>query len=612
MKLITVSEWIFDFLSKNGVDSVFFLSGGGSMYLNNALNNSPNIKGIPCHHEQACGIAAEASGRVSENKNFSFGVALVTSGPGATNIITPVAGAWIESLPLFIISGQVKSKDRLNGRKTRQSGTQEIDITSLVRPITKYAITLESSKDVIYAFEKAMYEMLNGRKGPVWVDIPLDFQNTLINPRKLRHFKKPVLVKNEKKVNKNTFKKITDLISKSKRPVIIGGHGIRLSSSKKEFLKLVEKYKIPFLTTWPALDLIEYDHPLNMGRPGVVAPRSSNFVLQNSDLVITIGTRLDNNITAYNPQEFARAAKKIIVDIDKEELKNKKNIGALLVKDSASNFISLFMKNVPKFSNNDWVEKCQHWKKKYDISLSDVENIKTKNKKKFSHLELINSLSIILPHNELIVTGSSGLAVEFFYAYFKNKRKQRVIHTSGLGAMGYGLPAAVGACVSARRKVFLIESDGSFQLNIQELATIKSQNLNICIILMNNGGYASIRSSQKNHFKGNYKGCDNKTGLFFPSLQQIAKSYGFDYSKAFNFNLLKKEIESFVDKPRPIIIETLLVESENLEPKCSAIIINGKIMSMPLEDMSPLLKLEDLENEMLIPISELSKKVRSK
>jgi acetolactate synthase-1/2/3 large subunit len=612
MKLMTVSEWIFDFLSKNGVESVFFLSGGGSMYLNNALNNNHNIKAIPCHHEQSCGIAAEASGRVSDNKVSSFGVALVTTGPGATNIITPVAGAWIESLPLFIISGQVKSKDRLNGRKIRQSGTQEVDIISLVKPITKYAITLESSKNVIYTFEKAIYEMLNGRKGPVWVDIPLDIQNTLINPQKLRRFKKLGLVRDEKKLNKYNFEKITDLISKSKRPVIIGGHGIRLSSSKKEFLKLIERYKIPFLTTWPALDLIEYNHPLNMGRPGVVAPRSSNFVLQNSDLVITIGARLDNNITAYNPQEFARAAKKIIVDIDKEELKNKKNIGAYLVQDSASNFLNLFMKHVPKFSNNDWVEKCQYWKQKYDVSLSDVKTIKTKNKKRFSHLELVNSLSIILPSNELIVTGSSGLAVEFFYAHFKNKKNQRVIHTSGLGAMGYGLPASVGAAVNARRKVFLIESDGSFQLNIQELATIKSQNLNICIILMNNGGYASIRSSQINHFKGHYKGCDNKTGLFFPSLQKIANAYSFDYSKAFDFNSLKKAIQNFVDNPRAMIIETLLVESENLEPKCSAVIVNGKIMSMPLEDMSPLLQLEDLENEMLIPISKLSKTIRNK
>jgi acetolactate synthase-1/2/3 large subunit len=347
-----------------------------------------------------------------------------------------------------------------------------------------------------------------------------------------------------------------------------------------------------------------------MGRPGVVAPRSANFVLQNSDLLISVGARLDNIVTAYNPKQLARKAKKIIVDIDKEELANKKSIGDILVCDDANNFLANFLKYPFKKKNYKlWMQKCFLWKKKYDTDLISKNIIKNKHKNKFTHQELINALSILLPPQRLIVTGSSGLAVEFFYAHFKNKKNQRLIHTSALGAMGYGLPALIGASQKNSKKTYLIESDGSFQLNIQELATIKAQKLPVCIILMNNGGYASIRNSQMNHFKM-FKDCDQSSGLFFPSIKILSKAYSIDYVKVSSFNNLKTAIKNFENNNTQIIIEVILNLFDNLEPKCSVVNFKGKINSMPLEDMSPLLSLNDLKSEMLIPLLKISNVVR--
>jgi acetolactate synthase-1/2/3 large subunit len=598
-----VAKIIFEFLAEKGINKVFYLAGGGSMYLNNALNLSKKIEGIPCHHEQSCGIAAEAFGRVSKNNKNCFGVSLVTSGPGATNIITPVAGAWIESVPIFVISGQAKRKDSLKKKKIRQSGTQEIDIISIVKPITKYAVKINNPKLILYYLQKAYFEMMNKRKGPVWLDIPLDIQNMDVNLKKIKKF-------NEKKsIRKNyNISKIYKLLEKSKRPVFLIGHGVRLSSANKILLKIIKKFKVPFLATWPALDLINYSHNQYMGRPGVVAPRSANFVLQNSDLLISIGARLENNITAYNPKNLARNAKKVIVDIDHEELKLKKTIGDILVCDDAMNFLNSLSKYTLKNKKHEaWLNKCLEWKLKYDLKLTKKISSRKKFNNNFSHYEFINALSTLLPSNRLIVTGSSGLAIEFFYAHFKNKINQRVIHTSGLGAMGYGLPALIGASLNNSNKSYLIESDGSFQLNIQELATIKAQKLSTCIIIMNNGGYASIRNSQQNHFNGLVKGCDNKSGLFFPSIEGLSKAYSINYLKVRNYHELNAAIKSYEKRSSTVIIEAVLNLFENLEPKSSVIKINDKIYSMPLEDMTPLLSLNDLKKEMLIPLTKISK-----
>lgn len=343
-----------------GIEDVFFLPGGGAMYLNDALACEARITAIPCHHEQACGIAAEAYGRTHHS---GFGVAMVTTGPGATNTVTPVAGAWIESLPLFILSGQVKRPDALRGRPLRQSGVQEVDIVSMVKPITKFSVTVDSPENVRKCFEEAVWHMREGRPGPVWLDVPLDVQAAPIDPEKLIGFQPPLArIKTELE---SAFIEIDKLLANAKRPLILAGHGVRISGAAEDFKKLVNKLRIPTVFTWNASDLLAWDDPLYVGRPGVVAARAPNFAIQNCDCLISIGCRLDNIITAYNPKEFARNAIKIVVDVDQNELDRHEMDITLPILADAKDFLEIWLSrkvsNTPNWQ--EWGAKCLDWKK---------------------------------------------------------------------------------------------------------------------------------------------------------------------------------------------------------------------------------------------------------
>ena len=594
---IRISDYIIDALAQAHVKHVFLLPGGGNMFLIDAVAKSKKIKGIPCHHEQAAAIAAESYSRITNN----IGVALVTTGPGSTNALTGLLGAWIESIPLIIISGQVKTTDINKKVNLRQNGVQGADILSMVKNITKFSITLSKKSNFNKILKKSIKIAKDGRAGPVWIDVPLDVQAQLINKKiNLKKIKKN---RNNKNFNILKFKK---LVKNSKRPVFLIGHGVRLSESHKLFLKTLKKYPFPSLFTWNALDILPYDHRLNFGRPGVVAQRFSNFVLQNSDLLISIGSRIDNIITAFNEKKFAPFAKKIIVDVDNEELKKFKFKTDLSVNIDAKIFIETINKfNFIKKDINDWSKKCYYWKKNYSF-----ENEKEKKlSKSIDHYSFVKELSDKLKKNILISTGSSGLAIEVFYLIFKNKPGQRVFLTSGLGAMGYGLPSAIGSCFGNKKKpMILIEGDGSLQLNIQELSVIKEFNLPICMFILNNKGYSSIRNTQKNYFKGRFLGTGPNSNLIFPNLEKIAEAHQINYEKISNIKELKKKLGKILKKIKsPKIVEVDIKPNEVLRPKVSAIPQkNGGMLSMPLEDMSPLLSLENLKKEMIIPLSKES------
>ena len=596
-KLIKVSDFLISELANIGVKEIFFLPGGGSMHLNDSLFNEKRIKPILCQHEQACGISAEANGRTN---SVGFGVALVTSGPGATNILTPAVGAWVESIPMLIISGQVKTNHLIKNRKIRQGGVQEVDIISMVKSKANFAKTLIDLNTIRSDFEEAIYLMRNGRPGPVWLDIPLDIQGSFIkiNSQKKLFFRK----KNKYKI---PVKKIISSISLSKRPVLLIGHGVRISGAKNEFLEFIKKYKIPCLFTWNAMDLLPYDHSLNMGRPGVVASRASNFTIQNCDLLISVGSSLDNIITAFNPLDFAREAKKIIVDIDENEIKNNPmEINTSVISDAKKFFEELNSLGNSKEKYIAWLRICRDWKLRYGINQNRVEN----NSLNINHYELINTLSEIIPKNSLIATGSSGLAIEVFYTSFMNKVNQRIFLTSGIGAMGYGISSAIGACIGkGKKRTICIESDGSIMLNIQELATLKSYNLPIIIIILNNKGYASIRNTQQNYFNGRFIGTSEDSGLKIPEFTKIAKSYNINSRKITSIKSLKSIFSKIKKINEPLILDVILDKNEILAPKVSAITKpDGSIVSMPLEDMSPLLPLKVLQEEMLIPLLESS------
>ena len=599
-----VADYIFDFFVKKGVTSAFLVPGGGAMFLNDALAQQKRIKIFPNHNEQATTIAAEANARIEEN----IGLAVVTSGPGGTNAITGIAGAWLESVPLVVITGQVKLSDLKRTSGVRQKGPQEIDITSLVKPITKYAKTVMSKEYIRYELEKAYYLATSGRMGPVLLDIPLDIQAATIVPKLLKKQYKP---KAEKKVIIN-FEKINQMLINAKRPLFLIGHGVRLSKSTSLTQKLINKYRIPFVTTWNASDLLPYDHSLNIGRPGSVALRAPNFAIQNCDLLISVGARLDNVVTAFNSKNFAKNAKKILVDIDSAELKKFNHHIDYKICCSADIFLKGFIKeiNVKKLENiSDWQNKCEVWKYKY--SINDGKPIKQTTP--ISHLYFIDKLSEAIDPNTLIVTGSSGLAIESFYTAFRNKKNQRIFLTSALGAMGYGIPALLGASASNKFKnVVCVESDGSFMMNLQEMASLTNISKDLKIIIMNNGGYSSIRNTQKNYFNSRFISIDKKSRLHIPDLTTLAKSFNFQTFTINNPKNLSKQLKNILNKKGKVFCEVILKQDDMLWPKSSAIPLdNGKIISMPLEDMSPLLSRKELKEQMVYPLSKESMKIKN-
>ena len=596
-----VADYLVRHIADLGVEHVFMLPGGGAMHLNDALTLEPRITAVPCHHEQACGIAAEAYGRVKE----TFGVAMVTTGPGATNVITPVVGAWIESVPLLVISGQVKTADRLKGRPLRQTGVQEVDVVPMVRHCTKYAVTIEKPADVRREFERAIHEMLSGRQGPVWIDVPLDIQGAQIDPDALEGFSPPTAVAVSEAELDAQAEEVVRLIRAAERPLILAGHGVRLAGAAKPFRELVDRLGIPVVTTWNALDLIPWEHPLCVGRPGVVAGRAANFAVQNCDLLIAMGSRLDNVITAYNPRGFARAATKVVVDVDSREIEKLDMDIAMAVPVDALRFVEAVLCNpasVRGGSKIAWISRCQSWKQRYAAEPTSAPS------GVITHQAFVAALSAAAPPESVVGTGSSGLAVEAFYLGFRNKPGQRVFLTSGLGSMGYGLPAAIGSCLAAgARPMICVEGDGSLMLNMQELATLRGQGLPICLIVMNNGGYCSIRNTQRNYFDSRFIGTDPAHDLWMPDLAKAAATFEMPCATIARAETLEADLRNALARPRPCIVDVYLATEEQLAPKAAALPqADGSMLSMPLEDMSPLLSLADLQREMVVPLAEHS------
>jgi acetolactate synthase-1/2/3 large subunit len=610
----TVSDWLLARIAQAGVRHVFVLPGGGAMHLNDALARSQALQAVACQHEQACGISAEAYGRTGVAGAPAFGVAMVTTGPGATNAVTPVAGAWIDSIAMMVLSGQAKRADLLKGRPLRQTGVQEVDIVAVVKPITKFAMTVQSPEEVPVAFEQALQAMLSGRPGPVWLDIPLDVQAAPM-PFTASAGRDPSNHGPQTRADtlppSEDLERLERLIAGARRPLVLVGHGVRIAGAGSHLRRWVERLGLPCVFTWNALDLLPHGHDLNIGRPGVVATRGANFAVQNTDLLICLGARLDPVVTAYNRRAFGRSAMKVIVDVDPEELQDKRDIpDAMLVCADARVLLTKLLSRSSDATLNiePWRNRCLRWKQ--DHPLHPPSSIAQRGT--ITHAHFVQAFSDAAPPDTLIATGSSGLAVEFLYAGLQNKEGQRVFLTSGLGAMGYGLPAAIGACVGAGRKPMLaVESDGSLQLNVQELATVAAQKLPVCLFVMNNGGYASIRNTQRNYFSGRYLGSDPGSGLRQPDLKALASAYGVGYVRIDDAADLAFQMQKAMQQPRPCLIEVHLQADETLQPKCAAIPQpGGGMLSMPLEDMSPLLSLDALREEMMVPLTDASIRAR--
>ena len=596
-----LSDYVFDFVADKGVKDVFLISGGGNMHLLHSVGTNRRLKYICNHHEQACAMAAEGYARAKDDG--LPGVCLVTTGPGGTNAITGVLGAWLDSIPMVVISGQVKRETQIPYKELRQLGDQEINIVDVVKPITKYAVCVKDPKDIRYCMEKAFYLATHGRPGPVWVDIPLDVQASEIDVENQKPFEPQKEIKkiDYAKVD-SQIKQVLEIIKKSNRPVLLVGKGIRLAGAHEEFLEMVKKLRIPVITSFSGYDLIENENHYYFGRQGTVGQRGANLIVQNSDALLCVGTRLNTRMVSFNYRAFARAAKKMIVDVDEAELRKPIIKPDLAIVSDAKEFIIRMNKMLGAGfeERKEWQVYCKKVNEKYLIKDSE-KDLKAKAVPPYMFFD---TLSDVMKENDVMAV-SNGFACVGPYQAFKVKKGQKCIVNSGCASMGYGLPAAIGACAKIERKdVVCVEGDGSLQMNIQELATLVGYKLPIKMFVINNGGYLSIRATQNGYFAGKYTGSSENSGVHIPDTEKISKAYGLPYFRLDSQKNLAKKISEILATPGPLVCEVFMPEDMTLACRATSY-VNEKtreVIALPLEDMAPRLSKEELKGEMFIPL----------
>jgi len=577
---IKLSDYVFDFLTEKGIDTVFSVSGGAAAHLLNSVKEK-QLKYICNYHEQACAMAAEGYARIAKKP----ACVLVTNGPGSSNTITGVLGAYQDSIPMIIISGQVPTKQSLKSTgntKLRQVGVQECDIISIVKPITKYAIQITNANDIFDILEEAYKQATTGRMGPVWIDIPLDIQSTYVESPKIYN-----------------IEEIIDVISRSEYPVIVTGNGIHLSNSEDLFYKLKERLQIPVVSTWTSKDLMNQNDPLFVGNFGLLGERAGNFAIQNADLLLILGSRLSIPNIGYQSHLFSPKSIKVMVDIDKNELnKPTLNIDYPINKD-----LNLFLnelnsaldtKIIPVWDN--WVEKTQNWKSKYPVFQSEYRD----NTGRVNSFYFMEVLSTKLKDNHTVVT-DMGTSYTCTMQSLQLNGKVRLFTSSACCAMGFGLPGAIGAYYADPSKdVILIAGDGGFQMNIQELQTIIHNRIPIKIFILNNNGYLAISLMQDNLFDGKHIGSTNNSGVSSPDFVKLAQVYGLPSCRLENNDQLKNNIDSVLNTDGPILCEVQMVENQLLVPRVqSSKNEDGEIVSNSLENMFPFLPKIEIENLML-------------
>ncbi len=555
------------------------------MHLNDSLGRHSGLRFICNLHEQGCAVAAEAYGQCA-----GLGVAMVTTGPGGTNAITGVAGAWLESTPMLVISGQVKRADLVGGRGVRQIGFQEIDIVSVVKPITKFAATVTDPNAIRAILEQAVWTATHGRKGPVWVDIPLDVQGAEINAAQLSGFAAPVADAGEAGRVSAAVARTMELLAQAKRPVVLVGNGVRHAGAVDVFLKWAEAAGIPVLTTWKALDFLPDAHPLYVGRPGAVGHRAANFAQQKSDVFISIGARLDFGQTAYNHANFAPRAQRVIVDIDPAEIaKMQTGFAVALAADAGAFLRELAAERtvvLPDWS--EWRMKCAAWKARFPVVLPVYREIPVKGVNNYA---LVETMGNLLRPGDVLAPGSSGACSEVTAQAVPVVKGMRFINTHGLGAMGFGVPAALGACLASDgRRTVCLDGDGGFVMNAQELAVIGRLNLPVKIFVLNNAGYGSIRATQINYFERRFVACDEASGLWLPDVQKTAEACGVAFRRITSQENLREQVAAILETDGPVVCDVLMAPDQFTQPKVSSKQQpDGRMVTMPMEDLWPFL-----------------------
>ncbi|MFI5181359.1 MAG: thiamine pyrophosphate-binding protein [Thermoanaerobaculia bacterium] len=594
-----VADYVAETLADHGIRHVFLVTGGGAMHLNDAIGRCRRLEWIPCHHEQACSMAAESHFRLTGR----LAAVNVTSGPGGLNALNGVFGAFTDSLGMIVVSGQVKRETTIasTGLPLRQLGDQEVDIVPVVSSITKYAVSVTDPASIRYHLEKAFFLALDGRPGPVWIDVPIDVQATLVDPSSLVRFdpdreglRRPV------RDLSTPVKSALERLAAARRPVILPGSGVRIAGAYADFLAVIERLGVPVATAFNAHDLLPNDHPLYVGRPGTVGDRPGNFAVQNSDFLLVLGCRLNIRQIGYSWTSFARDAWKVMVDIDPAELSKPTLRIDLPIEADLGEFLRALLAARPAGptpAHREWLAWCRKRVARYPVVLPEYRLTPSP----VNPYLFVEALTDRLEEDEIVVTGDGTACVCTFQAA-RLKKGQRLYSNSGAASMGYDLPAAIGASIGAgRRRVVCLAGDGSLQMNVQELATVAAQRLPLKLFVLNNRGYHSIRQTQQAYFPDNPVGCGPESGLGFPDFGRLAAAYGFAFLRVADHAGLPGTIDEALRTAGPVLCEVVLDVRQPFAPRVSSRRLpDGRMVSSPLEDLAPFLSREELRENLFI------------
>ena len=574
-----VSDYIVKYLEKIGTRHIFLLAGGGMMHLLDSVSRSSQIEKIYNFNEQATTICGDSYAQYTNDMS----VCMVTTGPGATNAVTGVVSAYQDSTPMLVISGQVKTAD-LAPNGVRVYGPQEVNIVEMVKSVTKYAVTIKEPKEIRYHLQRAVFEANHGRRGPVWIDIPLDIQGANIEVDDLKTFDAE---EHTFKINDSAISNVVNILKNANKPVFLFGHGIIASHAQKLAKEIVQSSNIPVLTTWRAKELFDFNNRLFFGSPGSQAPRYSNYILQNADALVVVGSRLDWSLTAYNEPQFGKKAKKIIVDIETAEMNKLNMVFEEKIQSDAKTFLLALENYIDSIrdTREQWIEQCTSWKNMYPIE----------NERPIEESELVygydfaSELNKFTRNDDVIVASPTGRVCIAMNLGVKLKAGQKFVAPRGLGSMGYALPCSIAACIaSGKRRTICFEGDGSLQHNIQELQLLKNYELPIKLFIYNNSGYSSIYGMQKNHFNGNLAGCTPDSGIQMPDIQKIANAYGIPYKLIKDSNELSSGVKDALKDDNMLICEIMGdISYEELPRTQTRVGKDGKITSSSLEDLYP-------------------------
>jgi acetolactate synthase-1/2/3 large subunit len=600
--MIRIADYVMQTLVRRGITDTFIVTGGGAMHLNDAVGRCAGLRWLACHHEQACAMAAQGYARLTSRP----ALVQVTTGPGGTNALTGVYGAYVDSLPMIVVSGQVKRETMtaVAPPPLRQLGDQEVDIVAMARPVTKYAVCVTDPATIRYHLERALHEAVSGRPGPVWIDIPVDVQAMVIDESKLVGFDPvpPVPAPLSGPALDEMVARIAARLARAERPVLYAGAGVRLSGAAKDFVRLVERLGIPVVSGFNAHDLVPTEHPLYAGRPGTIGDRSGNFAVQNADCVLVVGCRLNIRQISYAWENFARAADLIVVDVDAAELTKPTIRPALAVHADAAMVIRGLLAVEwagPGPAHRAWADWCAERKRRYPVVLPEYWDRKTGvNPYCFG-----DALSRALADDDVIVTGDGTACIATFQSA-QLRGTQRLFSDSGCAPMGFDLPAAIGACIArGRERVVCIAGDGSLMLNVQELQTIRGNALPVKLFIFNNGGYLSMRLTQQNFFPDNPIGAGPESGVTFPDFGRLAAGFDLPFARIEQNADLDATIRSVLAHEGPMVCEVVLDQAQPFSPRVSSKRLpDGRMVTAPLEDMFPFLPEAELRANMLVPL----------